>query len=874
MEILEHRALRGPNFYARFPVTYLKLDIGELEEYPSDKIPGLPKRIKEAMPTLIEHRCSEGHRGGFFERLDRGTWAGHIAEHIAIELQCLAGMEVGFGKTRETTERGIYAVVYEHQDEEAGIQAGRRAVEILQALIDEEEVDLEPVLQELREAREKNLLGPSTSAIVEAARERGIPATRLNDRSHVMLGQGAKQRHIEASLTDATTRLGVAIAGDKEWTKRILQDAGISVPSGASADSLERAQALAEELGYPVVVKPLEANHGRGITTNITDPEEIPDAYASAREHHDQVVVERYLTGKDHRILVIDGEMVAAARRDPAHVVGDGEHTIEELVDIVNEDPRRGYGHEKVLTRIDIDENAHRMLEVQGLEVDDVPEEGQEVVLKSTANLSTGGTATDVTDEVHRSIRFMAERVARLVDLDLMGIDVVAPHLRAPLDDTGGGIVEVNAGPGLRMHLEPAEGTPRDAGGPIVDMMFDDDGRIPTVAVTGTNGKTTTVRLVAHMLTLAGGRVGLASTSGVEIDHETILEGDYSGPMGARTVLREPTVTHGVLEVARGGLLRRGTGFDRCDVGILLNVGRDHIGEGDIHDLEDLTRLKATVPDVAGTAVLNADDENVLGTKPDMRGDVILTSLDPENPALAEHLEADPSNTVVTLEDGAIVVRTQVSQLHVADVSDVPLTLDGRARFNIHNCMAAVAAGVALDLSGADIRAGLTTFNPTPGQNPGRLNVFEIAGVRVLLDFAHNVPALEALDDVLPHMIPRPGGRVLRVGYLAGNRLEDDLRDVGRAMANVCDELWVSDPDPRGREEGETSQLIAEGAVASGLDEAVVHTAIDEWDNVHAALAEAEPGDLVVLQLEDHEGAVDVLRERQRAGTLVQEVPR
>ncbi len=868
MEILAHRALRGPNFYARFPVTYMLLDIGELEESPSDEIPGLPDRIKAALPSLIEHRCSPGVRGGFFQRLERGTWAGHIVEHIALELQGLAGMDVGFGKTRETTTRGVYSVVYRHVDEECGLVAGERAVQLLQDLIDGQSVDVAAIVQELKEIRERNLFGPSTASIVEEAKRRGIPVQRINSQSHVMLGQGHKQRFIQASMTSETTALGVAVAADKSWTKRLLDEAGISVPRGEAVHDLEDAARVAKRIGYPVVVKPLDANHGRGITTDIQDEEELAAAFESAKAHHDTVVVERFLVGRDHRILLIDGKLVAAARRDPAHVVGDGKHTVDQLIEAVNKDPRRGFGHEKVLTRITVDANTKRMLKIQDLGLDSVPELGQEVVLKSTANLSTGGTATDVTDEMHPSIRFMSERVARIVGLDIMGIDVVAPHLREPLDETGGGIVEVNAGPGLRMHLEPTNGTPRNVAEPIVDMMFpDDDGRIPTVAITGTNGKTTTARLIAHVLKYAGGRVGLACTGTVEVENQVILRGDYSGPMGAQTVLREPTVTHAVMEVARGGILRRGMGVDRVDVGILLNVARDHIGEGDIHDLEDLLRLKGTVPDAASTAVLNADDDLVLSLHTDgrMKGKVILFSLDPEHPALARHLDADPENVVVTYADGAIELRRGRARFQVAEAVDVPITMAGHARFNVQNAMAAVAACYALGVTEEDTRAGLTTFNSTVGQNPGRMNTFDVGDYRVLLDFGHNVPAIQALDEVIPFLKPTQEGRVLRVAYLAGNRLDEDLKQVGAALTKHCDRLWISDPDPRGRGEGETSALLVQGAIEAGLPASHASSAILEWDNFEACFEEARPGDLLIFQCEDHKGLVARIRELQAA---------
>lgn len=863
MEILTHRALRGPNFYSRFPVTFMTLDIGGLEETPSDMIPGLADRIKATMPTLVEHRCSPGRVGGFFERLDRGTWAGHIVEHLSLELQCLAGMHVGFGKTRETTRRGIYSVVYRHLDEECGLLAGRHAVDLLGRLILGETVDVAPMVQELRETREKNLLGPSTRSIVEAAEKRGVPIMRLNKASHVMLGHGIKQQHIQASMTGKTTALSVAIAADKEWTKKLLHEAGISVPWGASAATLDEALTIATDVGYPVVTKPLDGNHGRGITTDVKDAAELAISYEAARAHHERVVVERFLVGRDHRLLVIGGKLQAAAQRDPAAVVGDGVHTIAQLIDLVNADPRRGFGHEKSLTRIEIDPDSERMLAIAGLTLESIPDAGRNVDLKSTANLSTGGTATDVTDELHPHVKLMAERVASIVGLDVMGIDIVAPHLRAPLEETGGGIVEVNAGPGLRMHLDPTGGTPRDVAAPIIDALFDDGGRIPIIAVTGTNGKTTTVRLIAHILKLHGAHVGIASTSSVEVDNQIILRGDYSGPDGAKAVLREPTVSHAVIEVARGGILRRGLAFDRCDVGILLNIGRDHIGEGDIHDLDDLLRLKSTVPDVAQTAVLNADDERVLSLQPQMDGKVILFSMDPRHPALLAHIAADPENVVVTCVKDAIVVRRDRAEFRIAAFRDIPLTLDGKAKFNVQNAMAAVAGGYALGLTEETVRAALMTFHPNVGQNRGRLNVFDVGDFRVVLDFGHNVPALAAFDEVIPHLRPRAVGRVLRVAYLAGNRLDEDLRQVGAAMGRKADRLWLSDPDPRSRAEGETPALLAEGAIAAGLDASNVTIAVDEWANIRAAFDAARAGDLLIILCEDLAGVVSHVRRLQ-----------
>lgn len=863
MEILDQRALRGPNFFARFPVIYMELDIGRLEETPSDELPGLNARVKAALPSLVGHRCSPGVPGGFFQRLDRGTWAGHIVEHIAIELQCLAGMEVGYGKTRELAAEGVYSVVFRYRDEACGLMAGERAVQLLEDLIADRAVDVDATVRALKETREANLFGPSTASIVDEATRRGIPHRRLNAHSHVLLGQGHRQRHIQASMTDGTTVFGVELAADKAWSKRMFDEAGIAVPEGRSVKTLDEARAAAHALGWPVVVKPLDANHGRGITTEIGDDAALDTAYGVAKAHHDTVVVERHLVGDDHRLLLIGGRLVAAARREPAHVVGDGTRTVRALIDVVNSDPRRGYGHERTLTQVEVDPNTLRMLAEQGLDLDAVPAAGARVVLRSTANLSTGGTATDITDEIHPSIRFMAERVARIVGLDIMGIDIVAPHLHAPLEKTGGGIVEVNAAPGLRMHLDPTHGVPRDVAGPIIDLLFPEgDGRIPTVAVAGTNGKTTTARLIAHCLKYAGARVGLATTDGVEVENQTILRGDHSGPQGAQAILREPTTTHAVMEVSRGGILRRGMGIDRVDIGIVLNVRPERMGVGDIHDEDDLLQLAATVPDVSKTVVLNMDDPIVrrLHETPGRRGRPILFTTDDHDDAVRAHLAADPGHMAVVASRGAIEVWRGAARFHLAHIADIPITLAGKARSNIENTLAAVAACVALGVSEDDVRTGILTFNPTLGQNPGRMNVFEVGAIRILVDHAHNVHAIRALDEVIPHLKPREDGRILRVAHAPGPRSTHELEEIGAALATHCDHLWVSEPDPRHDAAAQTAAAVRAGATAAGVPDRHVITEGSEQDHIEASLAEARDGDLVILQCHDHERVVDRIR--------------
>ncbi|MFD2435833.1 cyanophycin synthetase [Modicisalibacter luteus] len=781
MNILEHRALRGPNYYSRYPAIFMRLDIGELEDRPSDTIPGIVERVTELLPTLYEHRCSVGRAGGFLERLERGTWAGHVVEHVAIELQNLIGFSVGYGKTVDSYDTGIYNVVYRYRDEACGLAAGVEAVDIVARLFNGDDIDISSVITRLKHVRDAHMLGPSTASIVDAAMRRGIPCARLDENSsYVQLGHGCRQQRIQATVTGRTNLISYGIADDKHWTKQVLGEAGIPVPRGCVCHSIDEALEAALDIGYPVVVKPLIGNHGRGVSTDIHDEQALQEAFAIASRRNSSVIVERYVKGEDHRLLVIDGKLVAAARRRPAHVVGDGQSTLQALIDRENQDPRRGIGHENLLTQIQVDEQSHRLIAQQKLTLESVIPKDEIVYLKPTANLSTGGTATDVTDDVHPDVKYTAERIARLVGLDIIGIDLLAETLTRPLEEQSAAVVEVNAGPGFRMHLSPTHGTGRDVGQHVIEMLFpdsEDTGRIPIVAVTGTNGKTTTVRLISHLLRQAGRSVGTACTGAIEIDNHTILRGDYSGPQAAATVLREPTVEYAVLEVARGGIMRRGLGFDECQVGVLLNIASDHLGENDIRTLDELARCKSVVIDAVrqeGTAVLNADDPRVLASREWARGDVIYFSLNPDSQPVRQHVHHH--GVAFTVHDGAIVMRQGHVEATVIPVVDAPITFEGHARFNIANALAASAAAYALGLSIADIQLGLQTFHPSPGQNPGRTNLIDAGDMKVLIDYGHNVPALEALSELVSRI---PAHRRICVASAPGNRRDEDLFSLG-----------------------------------------------------------------------------------------------
>lgn len=851
MKIVELRAIRGPNYYSRHPVIFMQLDIEELETKPTDMVPEFRDNLAMMIPSLHEHKCSPGKVGGFYERLVRGTWAGHVVEHVALELQRLAGHEVAFGKTFSTDEIGIYNLVYSYLDYKAGMRAGEMAVQLVEKLFQGTTTDVQPLVIELKEIAASSLLGPSTQSIVDEATRRGISHFRLNEDSYVQLGHGVHQRRIQATTMDNTSALGVEIADDKESTKKLLSSMGIPVPEGRSVRAAHEALQAAEEIGFPLVVKPLVGNHGRGITVNVTNADELLIAYQMASEIYATVLVEKYLEGFDFRVLVIDGKFVAAALREPPYVIGNGKDTIQQLIDEVNKDPERGIGHEKNLTRIIADSMTERLLAVKQLSLKSVLVDGEKVYVKSTANLSVGGTALDVTENVHPLNQVMAQRISQIIGLNVIGIDIIADSLEKPLRNGSSGVVEVNAAPGFRMHLNPTKGRPRNISSHIVDMLFPPGSKhaVPIVAVTGTNGKTTTTRLISHIFGLNGKTVGMTSTDAVIIDKIPILTGDYSGPEGTRKVMMDATIDMAVLEVARGGIIRRGLGYDESDVGVLLNVSSDHLGEGGIDTLEKMTRLKSTVTEAvkpSGYAVFNADDPRVLSCLDNTKARPVLFSRDPEHPALKTNY--DKGNLNVTVQGGNFIIQKKGWTSTVASVVEVPITFDGNAGFNIENVMAAIAATAALGLNEVQIRAGLVSFSASIGQSPGRMNVIDMFDFKVVIDYGHNIGAINATGDFIKGLMP---GRIIRMASGSGNRRREDILAFGTALSKYSDHIVLCDSDPRQRAAGETAQIVKEGLLQGGFTPEMITVVNDEKEATKIALEMAKKGDLVLLQADD-----------------------
>ena len=863
MKIDKIQALRGPNIWSvqRKKLIQMRLDLEEMEQFPTNKIDGFRERIEEMFPTMIEHRCSEGVRGGFFSRIERGTWMGHVIEHIALEIQTLAGMETGFGRTRETKTPGIYNVVFSYTEENVGIFAAGSAVAIAEALIAGTPYDLENDIQKMREIRERVRLGPSTGSIVEEAVNRDIPWIRLGTNSLVQLGYGINQMRFQATITCKTSSIAVDIACNKEQTKKMLEAASIPVANGGICVDEEDLEEVIQKIGYPIVIKPLDGNHGKGASINIKNKKDAIEGLAYAKKYSHRVIVEKFITGFDFRVLIIDNKLVAAAKREPAHIKGDGVRSIQELIEETNKDPRRGYGHENVLTQIDVDRDTTDLLGKLNYTLDTIPKKNEVVYLKSTANLSTGGTSIDVTDMMHPENIFLCERISRVIGLDVCGVDIMAKNLTQPLKENGGCILEVNAAPGFRMHLAPSEGLPRNVAAPVIDMLYPPGkpSRIPIIAVTGTNGKTTTTRLLAHIVKNNGYKVGFTTSDGIYIQNHMMEKGDTTGPISAEYILKDPTVEFAVLETARGGILRSGLGFSRCDIAIITNIQEDHLGISDIHNLDDLARVKSTVVKSVkkdGWAILNAEDEHCLKIANDLGCNVAYFSMDENNPKVKKF--SKEGKIVAVYENGYITIKKGEWKIRVEKATHVPLTMGGKAKFMIANVLAATLAGYLHGFKTDDISLSLQTFIPNAAHTPGRMNIFEFKKFKVLIDFAHNPSGYRGIEDFLQSV-----DATKKIGIIAGigDRRDEDIKECASIAARMFDHIIIrQEKHLRGRSENQIIELIMEGIAESGRS--VTYEIINkEVEAIKHAIDNAEDGSFITALSDVVTNAIDIVQE-------------
>ena len=862
MKVLSFKSIRGPNIYHGSPVLIMKLDLEDLAPVPSDEIPGLAERLTKLLPGLALHRCSPGHVGGFLERLNKGTYAGHIVEHIALELSGPAGIEVGFGKTVHVSDSRVYNVIVRYRHEQGMRFLLQNAVEILQAVIDNHPLNLELIIEKAKDIVSENALGPSTHAIVAAAEARGIPWRRIGTNSLIEFGYGRNRRRIQAAVTDQTSLIATELVQNKQLTKDLLRDLEIPVPRGSVVSKIEDLLEEMTSLKPPCVIKPFDGHHGKGVCMGIKTEEQARVAFAIAQEYSSDVLVEEQCAGKDFRILVVNYRVVAAAERKPAHVVGDGIHTVKELVAIANQDPRRGSGHANVLTLLEVDELSEELLKSQGYSLNLIPATGVEVLLKQTANLSTGGTANDVTSTMHPSVKVLCERAARAVGLDICGIDLIHSDIKDNISPSTA-IIEVNAGPGLRMHTAPSEGQARNVGGAIVDMLYPSQksARIPIVAVTGTNGKTTTSRLIAHIASQTES-VGLTSSDGIWINGTCIEKGDTTGPISARVVLNDPSISFAVLETARGGIVRNGLGYDWSDVGIITNIRPDHLGQDGIETLQDLVRIKSLIAErvrPGGTVILNADDLEAsrvvwsAGLSPTKRTYTYF-GIDERNPVLKDQLEL--GNRIYCVREGWLCEVTLNNEVKIAEVESLKFAFSGTATYHVSNALASCAAARALGFSLETIRLGLETFCNSE-HNAGRSNVFKLPKGYLVLDYGHNPDAIASTGQMIKQWRVSKSTAILG---LPGDRRDELMEESGRTAAQYFDSLILRDDvDRRGRAKGEVPKLLDRMLENEfpGVQRQII---LNEEEAIEVAVSEMEANEVIVLFFDEYHGALKAIQ--------------
>ena len=860
MDILNVWYYPGRNIFCHRPVIKVKVDIGVFYDTPTKDIGNFNDNILELFPGFKSHYCSYGCEGGFVRRLTEGTYLTHVTEHLILELQNLVGYDVSFGKSQILEEPSVYYLVFEYINEKCAAECLIYAVNIINSLIEDTIPDTNFILSHLKKVACETGLGPSTKAIYEEAMQRRIPVICMGSTGILQLGCGKYSRNVEASLTDSPGCISVDIVSNKHLTKQILMSNGIPVPYGDISYTEQSACFTARQIGFPVVIKPFDANQGKGVTLEIWNETEVVAAFKEAIKYSIAVIVEKYIRGRDYRVLIVDGRVAAAAERIPPCVMGDGCHTIKELVGMENKNPERGENHEKPLTKIKLDSMAMQVLMMSGMIENDIPSVGTAVFLRHNGNLSTGGTARDCTDEMHTFNAGIAIKAAELLELDIAGIDITAEDISRPIGKGNGAIIEVNAAPGLRMHLFPTLGKPRNVAANIVDMLFP-PGKpftVPIVSVAGTNGKTTTVRLIAHTLALTGKTVGMTSTSGVYIGNECILKGDSSGPVSAGMVLSNKNVEVAVLETARGGIIKKGLGYDLADVGVIVNISDDHLGADGIGTIDDLAGVKSLVIEAVrdnGYAVLNADDKMTPFFIKRINCKLIMFTRDFQNPLISEHIGT--GGRAVFERSGSIYICSKKGERYIARIEEIPITLGGIAGCNIENSLAAVSALYALNIPIGVIKAGLKTFRPNIVSNPGRFNIFDLGGFKIMLDYGHNVAGYDAVINCISGI---EAGRHIGIIGMPGDRSDKSIRDVGVLCGRSFSPVYIKeDNDLRGRDPGEVADILYNAVVSSGMKKEKIKVVYSEVKALEMAILDAQPGDFIVMFYEEFGPALELI---------------
>ena len=865
MKLLSIKLLNGRNVHSHNPLIKITVDLEDLHNTATVDISNFNRNLLDILPGLKEHKCSQGYRGGFVDRLKRGTYLAHVLEHVAIELQNMMGYKVNFGKARLESGDSIYNVVYGFVNEIAGVESGKLAFQIVNGLLEGEKTEIDDTIEIIKKQALQIELGPSTKSIMMEAQKMGIPVIRIGEGSLLQLGYGAKSKLIQATLTEKASCIAVDIACDKGLTNWLLKENGIPVPVGRIVNNEQEALDAAREIGFPVVVKPYNGNQGKGVSLNIFRDEDVLEAYRAIQPYTPCALVEKYIIGKHFRVLVVNRQVVAAAERIPAHVTGDGFNNIRRLIEIENKNPLRGEAHEKPLTKIKVDDVMLLLLKKCNLSIDYVPHKGEVVFLRENDNLSTGGIAIDVTDLVHEEVEKLCIRTADIIGLDVAGIDITTTNISKPLSETGGRIIEINAAPGIRMHHYPSRGNSRNAAKKIVESLSPDsrDYSIPIISVTGTNGKTTTTRMIGSILKEAGYHVGMTTTGGIYIGGECIEKGDTTGPNSAKQILMNKNVTAAVLETARGGIVNRGLGYDLADVGVITNVTDDHLGIDGIETLGDMAHVKALVVEAIkddGYGILNADDEYCLSVQNRVYGQTILFSKDYKNKYVVKHIK--DGGKVVFIKDSMIYLATDKEQIPVVNVENIPATFGGALTHNIENSLAATAAAWALGIDQDAINRSLVQFKCDEKQNPGRFNMYDINDFKVVVDYGHNYDGYKKVIDGLHKM---KVNRLIGVIGVPGDRQDSSIHEVGILSGQCFDYIFVKeDRDLRGRKPNEVAQLLYEGCIKGGLAQEKIEIELLEEEALEKAMKIALPGDIIVIFYEERQYVMKKILEFQK----------